>query len=377
MHFIQVPVFRCDVSSCIKRTVHLFQITFGPALWVLDRTLGVSSRVTFVCSQLSSFLPLAFPSSWALRAHPFLHGELTAVASVLLFPVKQHEKKAKKPMLIVTVIKSQVQILSQGSAWVKSQAQQQSGCFRSGSVPHAWALSSAEIIASGAVLSWEGCPAFETWARLFTWSHVVVTACPHLKPRACMALWQELGVQDVAKTFFLRCFCPWEAVLGLWRAGWVMQDVDTQRTYLSSVGARVMGVATQHSFVESGPDPSTSGCKSGVVSQMTWSCYIGFLEVPKGWGSLVISILLDQLVHVFSCHLEVVSRVSAILEFGAWDTLNTGLISPFLPFTSLDFSTRSLQNIWIHPCDTGVRSEHATVAFYCLFSHPSSWCFTP
>ena len=108
VHFIQVPVSRCSVSSCIQKTVHLSHFTFGPPFWVLNRTLSISNRFAFVGSQLSSFLLLAFPSSWALRAHPFLHSELTAVASVLLFPAKLLEKEAKKPMLIVTVIKSQV-----------------------------------------------------------------------------------------------------------------------------------------------------------------------------------------------------------------------------------------------------------------------------
>lgn len=30
VQFIQVPVSRCSVSSCIQKTVHVFQITFGP-----------------------------------------------------------------------------------------------------------------------------------------------------------------------------------------------------------------------------------------------------------------------------------------------------------------------------------------------------------
>jgi len=75
---------------------------------VLNKAFSISSRFTFARSQLSSLLVLAFPSSWALKANPFLHSELAAVASVLLFPTKLHEKEAKKPMLIVTVIKSQV-----------------------------------------------------------------------------------------------------------------------------------------------------------------------------------------------------------------------------------------------------------------------------
>lgn len=57
-------------------------------------------------------------------------------------------------------------------------------------MPRASALSTAELIASGAVLSWESCPAFETRAKLFTWSHVVATACPHLEHGGCMAPWQ-------------------------------------------------------------------------------------------------------------------------------------------------------------------------------------------
>lgn len=110
-------------AAAFKRLYISFKSLLVLILLVLSRTLSILNRSTCVGSQLSSFLLLAFLSSWALRAHPFLHSELTAVASMLLFPAKLHEKEAKKPMLIVTVIKSQVWTLSQGSAWVKSQAQ--------------------------------------------------------------------------------------------------------------------------------------------------------------------------------------------------------------------------------------------------------------
>ena len=62
----------------------------------------------------------------------------------------------------------------------------------------------------------------------------------------------------------------------------IQDEVGLQGMYLSSVGTCVRGTATQHSFVESGPDPSTQGCKSGVASQMSWRYRVGFLEAPKG-----------------------------------------------------------------------------------------------
>lgn len=139
-------LFTMDLVHFIAWAVHsnLFQITSGPPLWVLNKTLSISNSFMLVGSQLSLFLLHALPSCWDWRAHPFPHSLLTAVASVFPFPAW---KGSQETSANCTVIKSQVWILSQGSAWVKSQAQQQGGCFRSGNVPHVWALSTAELIA--------------------------------------------------------------------------------------------------------------------------------------------------------------------------------------------------------------------------------------
>lgn len=66
----------------------------------------------------------------------------------------------------------------------------------------------------------------------------------------------------------------------------IQDEFSQQRKYLTSVGTCVMGTAILHSFVESGSDPSTLGCKSGVASQMSWRYHIGFLEDPERWGFL-------------------------------------------------------------------------------------------
>lgn len=75
---------------------------------MLNKTLSISVKLMLAGSPLISFLPLAFPACWVLRASLFLHSKLTAVAAELLLPAKLHENEAKKPMLIVTVIKNQV-----------------------------------------------------------------------------------------------------------------------------------------------------------------------------------------------------------------------------------------------------------------------------
>lgn len=91
-------------------------------------------------------------------------------------------------------------------------------------MPCASALSTAELIAPGAVLSWEGCLAFKSWARLCTWSHVVTTACPPLEHRDCMAAWNHL----LRKLCFAWGFLSW--VLSKY---WLKQ---TFRGMFSSIG---------------------------------------------------------------------------------------------------------------------------------------------